>query len=119
MEILLIFRFFHYTWFIDRENLFHSYFKRKNGEVLTFDIVHFPNLEIIASFLLAPYLKISKFNERQGHLLEHLLNKISRGKDNQAIKFVQLIEYNIRNIFFEKSHKTCSGETIPNLKNQN
>ena len=119
MEILLIFRFFHYTWFIDRENLFHSYFKRKNGEVLTFHIVHFPNLEIIASFLLAPYLKISKFNERQGHLLEHLLNKISRGKDNQAIKFGQLIEYNIRNIFFEKSHKTCGGETIPNLKNQN
>ena len=29
------------------------------------------------------------------------------------MKFGQLIKYNIRNIFFEKSYKKCSGETIP------
>ena len=37
---------------------------------------------------------------------------ISRSKDNQAIKFGQLIEYNIRNIFLEKSYTQCGGETI-------
>ena len=29
--------------------MFHSYFERKNDEVLTFDIVQFPNFEISAS----------------------------------------------------------------------
>ena len=29
------------------------------------------------------------------------------------MKFVQLIEYNIRNIFVEKSYTKCAGETIP------
>ena len=43
MKILLIFRFFHYIWFIDK---LHSYFERKTDKVLTFNIVHFPNLEI-------------------------------------------------------------------------
>ena len=28
------------------------------------------------------------------------------------MKFVQLIEYNIRNIFLEKSYTKCDGETI-------
>ena len=31
------------------KNLFNSYFKRKNGKVFSFDIVHFPNFEISAS----------------------------------------------------------------------
>ena len=43
----------------------------------------------------------------------HILTNISRSKDNQAIKFGQLIEYNLRNIFFEKSYTKCGGETIP------
>ena len=30
----------------------------------------------------------------------HILPNVSRSKDNQAIKFGQLIEYNMRNIFF-------------------
>ena len=30
--------------------------------------------------------------------------QISRGKDNQAVKFGQLIEYNMRNVFLEKSY---------------
>ena len=35
----------------------------------------------------------------------HLLPDISRSKDNQAMKFVQLIEYNVRNCFFKKVYK--------------
>ena len=29
------------------------------------------------------------------------------------MKFVQLIEYNIRKIFFERSYTKCDGETSP------
>ena len=29
------------------------------------------------------------------------------------MKFGQLIEYNMRNIFVEKSYAKCAGETIP------
>ena len=38
---------------------------------------------------------------------------ISRSKANQTMKFCQLIEYNMRNIFLEKSYRKCDGETIP------
>ena len=38
---------------------------------------------------------------------------MSRSKDNQAMKYGPLIEYNMRNIFFEKSYTKCGGETIP------
>ena len=34
----------------------------------------------------------------------HILPNISRRKGNQAMKFGQLIEYNMRNIFVEKSY---------------
>ena len=43
----------------------------------------------------------------------HKLPIISRSKDNQAIKFGQLIEYKLKNIFVEKSYVKCAGETIP------
>ena len=43
----------------------------------------------------------------------HILPSISRSKGNQAMKFGQLIEYNMRNIFVEKSYSKCAGETIP------
>ena len=43
----------------------------------------------------------------------HILPNISAGRGNQAIKFSQLIEHNMRNIFVEKSYSKCSGETIP------
>ena len=43
----------------------------------------------------------------------HILPNISRSKGNQTMKFGQLIEYNLRNIFFEKSYTKCAGETIP------
>ena len=43
----------------------------------------------------------------------HLLPNISRSKDNQRMKFGQLIEYNKKNILIEKSYRQCGGETIP------
>ena len=43
----------------------------------------------------------------------HILPNISRTKDNQIMKFDQLIEYNMRNIFVEKSCIKWGGETIP------
>ena len=42
-----------------------------------------------------------------------ILPNISRNKDNQAMKFGQLIEYNMRNNFLEKSHIKCGEETCP------
>ena len=42
----------------------------------------------------------------------HILLNISRSKGNQTMKFGQLIEYNMRNIFVEKSYTKCAGETI-------
>ena len=49
----------------------------------------------------------------------HILSNISGNKENQAIKFGQLIEYNMRNIFIEKSSTKCAGETIPRPLFQN
>ena len=50
----------------------------------------------------------------------HILLNIFRNKDNQRIKFAQLEEYNMRNIFLETSCTNCGGEIIPDsfLKNQ-
>ena len=45
----------------------------------------------------------------------HILTNISRSKDNQAMKCVQLTEYDMRNIFLEKLYIKCDGETIPRL----
>ena len=45
----------------------------------------------------------------------HILTNISKSKDNQAMKFGQLIEYNLRNIFLENPCTKCGGETIPTL----
>ena len=36
----------------------------------------------------------------------------SRSKGNRTMKFGQLKEYNIRNIFIEKSCRKCGGEAI-------
>ena len=43
----------------------------------------------------------------------HILPNISRSKSNQTMKFGQLIECNMRNIFLEKSYTKCGEETIP------
>ena len=41
----------------------------------------------------------------------HILPNISRSNGNQTMKYGQLIEYNMRNTFFEKSYTKCGGET--------
>ena len=46
-------------------------------------------------------------------IVMHILPNILRSKSNQTMKFGQLIEYNIRNIFLEKSYTKCGGEIIP------
>ena len=43
----------------------------------------------------------------------HILTNISRSKGNQVMKFGQLIEYKMGNIFLEKSYTKCGGEAIP------
>ena len=42
----------------------------------------------------------------------HILPNISRSKGNQKMKFSQLIQYDMRNIFLEKSYTKCDGEII-------
>ena len=43
---------------------------------------------------------------------KHILPNISRSKGNWAMKFDQLIEYNMRNIFLKKSYTKCGAEII-------
>ena len=40
------------------------------------------------------------------------ISQYSTCKGNQTMKYSQLIEYNTRNIFVEKSYTKCAGETI-------
>ena len=42
----------------------------------------------------------------------HILPNILRSKGNKTMKFGQLIEYIMRNIFLEKSSTKVGGETI-------
>ena len=50
---------------------------------------------------------------RQQLTTMHILPNISTSKDNKAMQFGQLIEYNTRNIFLEKSYAKCGGEASP------
>ena len=43
----------------------------------------------------------------------HILSNIPRSKGKETMKFGQLIEYNMWNIFVEKLYTKCGGETIP------
>ena len=43
----------------------------------------------------------------------HILPNTLKSKGKESIKFDHLIEYNIKNIFLEKSYGKCSGEAIP------
>ena len=45
----------------------------------------------------------------------HILPNNSRSRDNQTMKFGQLIENTMDKFFFEKSYTKCDGETIPRL----
>ena len=42
-----------------------------------------------------------------------MLTNIRIRKGSQAMKFGQLIEYNMKNFFLEKSYPKCGVETIP------
>ena len=48
-----------------------------------------------------------------------MLPNISRSKGNQTVKLGQLIEYNLKNIFLEKSYTKCDGEIVPRLFSKN
>ena len=45
----------------------------------------------------------------------HIVPSIPRSKGNKTMKFGQLIEYNMRNIFLEKLYTKCRGEASPRL----
>ena len=49
----------------------------------------------------------------------HILPNISRNKSNQTMVVGQLTEYNIRNIFVEKSHTKYGGESMPRFSSKN
>ena len=46
----------------------------------------------------------------QQPIVIHILPKVSRHKGSQTMKFGQLTECNMRNIFLEKSYTKCDGE---------
>ena len=50
----------------------------------------------------------------------HMLLNISRSKDNRTMKFGQLIQYNMRNIFLDKSYTNVMEKIFSNpfLENQ-
>ena len=59
---------------------------------------------------------VSKFTTAQPGkqtIAIHTFPNISRIKGNQTMRFAQLIEYDVRNTFLEKSYIKCGGETIP------
>ena len=43
----------------------------------------------------------------------HILPNVSRSKGNQTMKFGQLIEYKMGNIFLQKSYTKYGGKIIP------
>ena len=43
----------------------------------------------------------------------YMLPNISRSKGNQTMKFGQVIECNMKNLFLEKSYTKHGGETSP------
>ena len=57
----------------------------------------------------------------QETIATNILPNILRSKGHERMKFGQLLEYSIRNIFVEKYRTKCGGETIPRpfSKNQN
>ena len=45
----------------------------------------------------------------------HIMLNISRSKGNQAVKFGQLIEYKVRNIFFEMHAESEARRLVPGV----
>ena len=59
------------------------------------------------------YSKFMTSQTAKQRVVIHILFNISWSKGNKKIKFGPLIEYNMRNIFLEKSYPKCGTETIP------
>ena len=51
----------------------------------------------------------------QQTIIIHVFTNILGSKGNQTMKFGNLIEYNMRNVFLEKSYTKYGGETSPRL----
>ena len=47
------------------------------------------------------------------HQIITIMSNISRSKGHKTMKFGQLIEYNMRKIFLEKSYSKCGGKASP------
>ena len=71
-----------------------------------------------ANPLLLPHIKLKKKKKKYTYwpiftIAIHILTNILRDKDNQAMKTGQPLEYNLTNVFLEKSYTKCGGKTIP------
>ena len=53
------------------------------------------------------------FTDWTKNIIKHILSNISRSKGNKTMKFGQLIEYNMKNIFLEESYSKYGGEASP------
>ena len=99
----------------------------KNAFYFTLKAFFFLKIIYIFSLTFGPCRKnglirkirlISKFMTSQSGqqtVVIHILPNISRSRDNQTMTFGQLIKYNMRNIFLQKSYTECGTETRPKL----
>ena len=55
--------------------------------------------------------QINVYHQFRPEITIHVLPNISRSKDNQTMKFGQLIEYKLKNIFLQKSCRVLGRET--------
>ena len=68
---------------------------------------------VLARVHLEKRLDWKNFRRFLCHNLGNKLSNISRSKAYKTMKFGQLVKYNMRNIFLEKSYTKYGGETIP------
>ena len=66
---------------------------------------------LIRKLRLIPKLRTSQTGQQIVTI--HMLSNILRSKGNRTLRFGQLIEYNMRNIFQEKSYTKCGGKVSP------
>ena len=85
----------------------------KNALYFTLKALFVPKIFRFLSWLFGHVSKSMMSQPGLQTIALDILPNISRSKGNQAMKSCQLIEYNMRNIFVEKSYTKCAGETIP------
>ena len=90
------------------KNVFYSNLKALYIHIL--DLWSCRKNELIRKIRLISKLMTSKPGKQT--IAIHIWPNISRSKDKLTMKFGQLIEYNTRNIFLEKSYTKCSRGTI-------